>query len=65
MSTIAPALTRRLTTLPRITAGAVLSWIVEADRRYRDKRQLESLSEERLADVGLSGAPEHLIGRRR
>jgi len=65
MTMIATSLTRRLTALPRITLGATLSRIVEADRRYRDKRHVGTLSDARLTDVGLWRAPEHLIRKRR
>lgn len=61
MTMIATFLTHRLTALPRATLGALLSGILEADRRYRDRRHVDALPEDRLSDVGLWRAPEHLI----
>jgi uncharacterized protein YjiS (DUF1127 family) len=68
MTMIATALTRRLTALPRITMGAILPVIFEADRRYRDKRSLQRLDDHMLRDMGLTDhrtrqwdAAEHLV----
>lgn len=65
MTVIATTLTRRLTKLPRITLGTLLSIIIEGDRRFRDARHAETLSEDRLRDVGLWRAPVHLLRRQR
>jgi uncharacterized protein YjiS (DUF1127 family) len=64
MTMIATALTRRLTALPRITLGTLLSLIIEGDRRYRDARHVAGLSDAQLRDVGLWNAPVHLVRKR-
>lgn len=38
---------------PRYTLVAVVAWLIEADRRYRDRRHMAELSDDALSDVGL------------
>lgn len=65
MTSLATALTRHVTARTRLTARTLLGRLVEADRRYRDRRHVEGLPKERLVDAGLWRAPGHLVRKPR